>query len=90
MATITLEVPDELAARLRERAEEGAPPIPEFLTMLKNRSPEELEADRAEMLLRSPLPRPLPPGKTFAEAVREAWPSGDTDREIEDALRLVE
>ena len=114
MATITLEVPDELAARLRERAEaedttveallersaerEAPGPLPlivpspeatEFFMRLKNRTPEELEADRARILSRSPVPRPLPPGMTLADVIRGKWPGDETDEEIEEALRRM-
>lgn len=87
MATIVLESPEVLP---RDTDTPDTFRGDAYLSMLKNRTPEEVEADRAEMLLHSPIPRPLPLGKTFAETVRDAWPSGDTDREIEDALRLIE
>jgi len=114
MATITLELPDDLADRLRACAEardttieslleeiavrEAPGPLPpivpspeamEFLMRLKNRTPEELEADRASMLSRSPAPRPLPPGMTLADVVVGKWPGDETDEEIEEVLRQM-
>jgi hypothetical protein len=72
------------------------PPSPEELDRLREelkdrRTPEEIQADRERILAASRPPRPLPPGKTLADVIREFRERNpddthDTDEEIEDAL----
>lgn len=47
-----------------------------------NRTPEEVEAGRAELLASSREPRPLPPGKTLEEVVVGQVPGSETEEEI--------
>jgi hypothetical protein len=51
-----------------------------------DRTPEQLEADRAELLRNARRARPLPPGKTLADMVVGKWPGDETDEEIRKAL----
>ena len=55
---------------------------------LTSRTPEQIAADREEVLKSSRPPRPLPPGKTFLEAVG-GWPGDETDEEVLAALERL-
>lgn len=47
-----------------------------------NRSPEEIEAARAEVLAASRPPRPLPPGKTLEDVIVGQIPGDETEEEL--------
>jgi hypothetical protein len=48
----------------------------------QNRTEAEMLADRAAILAASPVPRPLPEGKTFNDVIEGTWPGDETDEEI--------
>jgi hypothetical protein len=50
------------------------------------RTPEQMLADRADVLAGSRKPTPLPPGKTLNDMVMGKWPGDETDEEIRVAL----
>lgn len=56
---------------------------------LKNRTPEQLEADRRRIDALSRPPRELPPGKTLADMVEGTWPGDETDEQIREALERL-
>ena len=57
-----------------------------YVPKLRNRSLAQIEQDRADLLARSPKPRPLPPGKTLEDVIVGQWPGDETDEEIMTAL----
>lgn len=56
---------------------------------LKNRTPEQLEADRRRIFALSPPPTPIPEGKTLADMVEGTWPGDETDEQIREALEKL-
>jgi hypothetical protein len=96
--------PEELLAAIRElppghryhveivRLDPPSDPnaaMEEAIQKMNARTPEQLEADRSEILHSSRKPRELPPGKTLDDVMREfreQFPPTETDEEVEDAL----
>lgn len=74
-------------------AEPAAPsaldPLAEAIARLKNRTPEQVAADRDRLLALSPPPRPLPPGKTLEDVLAGLWPGDETDEQILEALEKL-
>ena len=70
--------------------ETSATPIPnpsdDYIPKLRNRTPEQLERDRAALVSHDHKPRPLPPGKTVWDMIVGQWPGDETDEEIAAAL----
>ena len=58
---------------------------PEMLRLI-NRTPEQIAADRAELLKTARPARPLPEGKTLSDVVCGTWPGDETDEEIRQIL----
>lgn|GEM_PF-1063240 len=56
---------------------------------LINRTPEEIEAARARLLVQSRPPRPRPEGKTFMDVIAGQWPDSEPDEEVFEALRKL-
>lgn len=75
-------------ARLAEKEAGDPDPLEVEIRWLTSRTPEQIAADRDELLKSSRPPRPLPPGKTFLEAVGP-WPGDETDEEIAAALERL-
>lgn len=63
--------------------------LEEYLTYMRNRTPEQIAAVRAAMY-GSHTPRPLPPGKTLEDVFVGALPDDLTDEEVEAALEEIE
>lgn len=61
-------------------------PLEEAIRRWNARTPEQVQADREEVLAGSKKPRPLPPGKTLDDMVRGKWPGDETDEQIQAAL----
>lgn len=74
-------------------APEPAPPVidslAEAIARLKNRTPEQVAADRDRLLALSPPPRPLPPGKTLEDVLAGLWPGDETDEQVHEALEKL-
>ena len=64
-------------------------PLAAAIRRLTSRTPEQVLADREEILRSSPPPRPLPPGKTLADVVVGTWPGDETDEEIFEMLEKL-
>jgi hypothetical protein len=64
-------------------------PLAVALSRLKNRTPEQVAADRDRLLALSPPPRPLPPGKTLEDVLAGLWPGDETDEQIREALEKL-
>jgi predicted DNA-binding antitoxin AbrB/MazE fold protein len=60
--------------------------IARTIEWLKNRTPEEIQRTRDELMRASRPARPLPPGKTLDDIVRGKWPGDETDEQIREAL----
>lgn len=56
---------------------------------LKNRTPEEIQRTRDEVMKASRPARPLPPGKTLDDMVKGKWPGDETDEQIREALERL-
>ena len=56
------------------------------IAKITNRTPEQIIAARERAMAASHPPRPLPPGKTFAEVVAGQWPGNETDEEVQAAF----
>ncbi len=61
-------------------------PLAAAVARLTGRSPEQVAADRAAVLATARRGRPLPAGKTLAEAVEGTWPGDEPDAAIRSAL----
>lgn len=61
----------------------------EALAQAMNRTPEEITAARAHVLLASPAPHELPEGKTLEDVVMGQWPGEETDEQILEALERL-
>ena len=51
-----------------------------------NRTPDEKQAAREEIMKTARKARPLPPGKTLDDVVCGQWPGDETDEQIYEAL----
>lgn len=60
--------------------------LAEALRKATDRTPEQMLADRAEVLAKSRKAKPLPPGKTLRDVVVGQWPGDETDEQIRAAL----
>jgi hypothetical protein len=60
--------------------------LQEAIDAWNQRTPEQIAADRADVLAGSRKPRPLPPGKTLNDVFAGAWPGDETDEQIFAAL----
>jgi hypothetical protein len=60
--------------------------LAEALQRARERTPEQLQADRADVLAGVRKGTPLPPGKTLDDMVRGKWPGDETDEQIRSAL----
>lgn len=56
---------------------------------ITNRTPEQVAADRARLLAKTPEPRPLPPGKSLADVIVGKWPGDETDEQVREALERL-
>jgi hypothetical protein len=56
---------------------------------MRNRTPEQIMADRELILSSSRRARPLPPGKTLLDMVEGTWPGDETDQEIYEMLERL-
>ena len=56
---------------------------------LTTRTPEEIERTREEISRTSRPPRPLPPGKTLEDVLREFWPRDETEEQVREALERL-
>ena len=63
--------------------------LAESLECMANRTPEAIQADRAEILAAAAKPRDLPPGRSLFDVVEGTWPGEETDEEIHDALERL-
>ena len=63
--------------------------LDEAIRKLTSRTPEQILAARERILAKSPVPTPLPPGKTLEDMVAGTWPGDETDEEIRDALERL-
>lgn len=63
--------------------------LDEAIRKMLSRTPEEILATRAEILAKSPVPTPLPAGKTLEDMVAGTWPGNETDEEIRQALERL-
>ena len=64
-------------------------PLERELAWLTNRTPEEIEVSRLEVLRKSRPARPLPEGKTLSDMVEGKWPGDETDEQIREALERL-
>ena len=55
----------------------------------RTRTPEQILADREDLMRTARLGRPLPPGKTILDVVVGAWPGDETDEQILEALERL-
>jgi hypothetical protein len=92
--------PDEIASfvtglpqkRYRVHVSDVDEPAPEkdylanALQRAAARTPEQVLADRADVLAGSRKAKPLPPGKTLRDVVVGQWPGDETDEQIRAAL----
>ena len=60
--------------------------LAEAVRRARERTPEQMSADRADVLAGVRKGAPLPPGKTLDDVVRGKWPGDETDEEIRAAL----
>ena len=56
---------------------------------MMNRTPEEIEATRAQLFAEMEPPRPLPPGKTLEDMISGKWPGDETEEEVLRALEKL-
>jgi hypothetical protein len=56
---------------------------------MKNRTPEEIEAARANAIEQYKPECPLPEGKTIFDVVYGQWPGDETDEEVAEALERL-
>ncbi len=59
------------------------------LAWLANRTAEEIEQTRQEILSASRPPQPIPAGQTLFDIVEGQWPGNETDEEIREALERL-
>ncbi|MBO0698864.1 MAG: hypothetical protein J2P46_10750 [Zavarzinella sp.] len=72
----------------------GEPPpernyLADALRKAVERTPEQMLADRADVLAGSRKAKPLPPGKTLRDVVVGQWPGDETDEQIRAALWAI-
>jgi hypothetical protein len=82
-------VPNLAASPLEVAPTQSAAPFEAALKRATQRSPEEIEADRLEILKTARPARPLPAGKTLCDVVQGTWPGTETDEEIHDMLEKL-
>ncbi|MGL4422627.1 MAG: hypothetical protein ACRCZF_18305 [Gemmataceae bacterium] len=66
-----------------------ADPLSIAIQRMVNRTPEQILADRAEVLKTVRTGRTLPTGKTFFDVVEGKWPGDETDDQIREALEKL-
>lgn len=81
--------PDTETPATEPAAPPAVDPLTEAIARLKNRTPEQVAADRDRLLALSPPPRPLPPGKTWIDMVVGQWPGDETDEQVREALEKL-
>jgi predicted DNA-binding antitoxin AbrB/MazE fold protein len=59
------------------------------LAWLANRTADDIERTRHEILSASRPPLPIPAGKTLFDMVEGQWPGDETDEEIREALERI-
>ena len=60
--------------------------LAEALRKAAGRTPEQMLADRADVLAGARKGKPLPPGKTLRDVVAGQWPGDETDEQVRAAL----
>jgi hypothetical protein len=99
-STVFEGTPDELATFLKslppkryhiEIADLGEPApeknyLADAVRRALERTPEQMLADRADVLAGVRKGAPLPPGKTLDDVVKGKWPGDETDEQIRAAL----
>jgi hypothetical protein len=89
MAIIPEIVPNEAPAAPPLDPEPTNDPLAIAIARLRNRTPEQVAADRDRLLALSPPPRPLPHGKTLEDVLAGLWPGDETDEQVREALEKL-
>ena len=80
-------IPDSTASIPTTRFIPSIPEQPDQLMLAilrtNSRTHEEIQSARDRIFAASPLPMPLPEGKTIFDMVEGMWPGDETDEEIE-------
>jgi putative addiction module CopG family antidote len=91
--TVTLEEVRTAIAKIPNAATEEEAEDPEALdramAKMMNRTPEEIEAARAQLFQASRPPRELPEGKTLEDMISGKWPGDETGEEVLRALEKL-
>ena len=69
--------------------DESSDTIAKAVARIRNRSPEQMLADRERILGLTPPPRPIADGKTLFDVVERTWPGDETEAQIREILERL-